>query len=125
MSTSCGLWIEHGLQAVGLQGAARSSCSVEDVGGRALSEQGEGNGWGESEPASVGTQESRTTGSCNLTAASSSPMLIATDKALLSESNGVSSMFRQDTAAAMLSMVTSRVRGVASLGVVAWLVSVS
>lgn len=124
MSTSCGLWTEHGLQAVGLQDAARLSCSVEDVGGRALSEQGEGNGWGESETAGVGTQESRTTGSCNLTA-SSSPMLIATDIALLSESNGVSSMFRQETAAAMLSMVTSRVRGVASLGVVAWLVSVS
>lgn len=124
MSTSCGLWTEHGLQAVGLQDAARLSCSVEDVGGRALSEQGEGNGWGESETAGVGTQESRTTGSCNLTA-SSSPMLIATDIALLLESNGVSSMFRQETAAAMLSMVTSRVRGVASLGVVAWLVSVS
>lgn len=124
MSTSGWLWTELGLQAVGLQGAARWSCSVEDVGGRAPSEPGEGNGWGESERAGVGTQEPTTTGSCNLTA-SSSPMLTATDIALLSESNGVSSMFRQETAAAMLSMVTSRVRGVASLGVVAWLVSVS
>lgn len=123
MSTSGWLWTELGLQAVGLQGAARWSCSVEDVAGRALSEPGEGNGWGESERAIVGTQEPKTTGSCNLT--SSSPMLTATDIALLLESNGVSSMFRQETAAAMLSMVTSRVRGVASLGVVAWLVSVS
>lgn len=124
MSMSCWLWTELGLQAVGLQSAARSSCSVEHVGGRALSEQGEGSGWGESEIAGAGTQEPMTTGSCDLEA-SSSLMLTANDIALLSESNGVSSMFRQETAAAMLSMVTSRVSGVASLGVVAWLVSVS
>lgn len=70
------------------------------------------------------TKEPVAIGSCNL-AASSSLTLMATEAGILSESNDVSSTSRQDTAAAMLSMVTSRVRGAASLGVVAWLVSVS
>lgn len=52
-------------------------------------------------------------GSCAL-AASSSPMSMAT-----------AAPSKQVAAAAMVSMVTSRVRGAASLGVVAWLVSVS
>lgn len=61
-------------------------------------------------------------GSC-APAASSSLMSMATVAAILS--NCVSLTSRQFAAAAMVSMVTSRVRGAASLGVVAWLVSVS
>lgn len=63
-------------------------------------------------------------GSC-APAASSSLMSMATVAAILSETNCVSLTSRQFAAAAMVSMVTSRVRGAASLGVVAWLVSVS
>lgn len=63
-------------------------------------------------------------GSC-VPAASSSPMSMATVATIRSETNRVSFTSKQVAAAAMVSMVTSRVRGAASLGVVAWLVSVS
>lgn len=44
---------------------------------------------------------------------------------ILSETNRLSFTSKQVAAAVMVSIVTSRVRGAASLGVVAWLVSVS
>lgn len=50
---------------------------------------------------------------------------MSTVASILSETNCASFTSKKDAAAAMVSMVTSRVRGVASLGVVAWLVSVS
>lgn len=62
--------------------------------------------------------------SCAL-AASSSPMSMATVASILSETKRAPFTSKREAAAAMVSMVTSRVRGAASLGVVAWLVSVS
>lgn len=50
---------------------------------------------------------------------------MATMAASCSETYRVSFTSKQVAAAAMVSMVTSRARGAASLGVVAWLVSVS
>lgn len=52
-------------------------------------------------------------------------MSMATVATIRSETNRVSFTSKQVAAAAMVSMVTSRARGAASLGVVAWLVSVS
>lgn len=67
-----------------------------------------------------GTGESVATGSC-----APSPISTVTAAVILSEANCVLFTSRQDATAAIVSMVTSRVRGVASLGVEAWLVSVS
>lgn len=52
-------------------------------------------------------------------------MSMATVPTILSETNCVSFTSKQVAAAEMVSKVTSKVRGVASPGVVAWLVSVS
>ena len=52
-------------------------------------------------------------------------MSMATEATILSEANGVSFTSKQEAAAVMVSMVTSSVRGATSLGVEAWLVSVS
>lgn len=54
-----------------------------------------------------------------------SSMSTTTVATALSDANRVSFTSRQEAAAVMVSMVTSRVRGAASLGVEAWLVSVS
>lgn len=58
-------------------------------------------------------------------AALSSVRSMATVASIFSETNCTSFTSRWVTTAAMVSMVTSRARGAASLGVVAWLVSVS
>lgn len=64
------------------------------------------------------------TGSC-APAAFSSLVSVATVATILSETNRVSFTSKHVATAAMVSIVTSRARGAASLGVVAWLVSVS
>lgn len=70
----------------------------------------------------LGADESVATGSCSSAA---SPISTATAAAVLSEANRVSLASRRLAAALMVSIVTSRARGAASLGVEAWLVSVS
>lgn len=135
VSTTLGLESVLGLQVltIGVQGARSSCCFMGDVVTtvRATSEPGEGRGFGEAillttatETICLKTDESATTGSCS-PVASSSLMSTATEATFLSETNRVSFASKQVAAAAMVSIVTSRVRGAASLGVVAWLVSVS
>lgn len=72
----------------------------------------------------LGAGKSVATGSCAL-AASASLVSIAAVVAILPEANCFSFTSKQVAAAVTVSMVTSRVRGRASLGVEAWLVSVS
>lgn len=72
----------------------------------------------------MGTDNSVAMGSC-VPEASSSHMSTATAATILSETSWASLSSKRVATAVMVSMVTSRVSGAASLGVVAWLVSVS
>lgn len=134
-STTLGLRTITGLPVltIGVHGVRSSCCFVGDVvtTGRATSESGDSRGCGEADPvttatvtARLGTNESVASVSCT-SAASSSPMSMATAPTNLSETNRVSFTSKQVAAAVMVSMVMSKARGAASLGVVAWLVSVS
>lgn len=124
-----------GLQvlSIGEHGARSSCCFMGDVAstGRTTPEPGEVRGCGEAALVTtatvtvwLGTNESVSLGSC-APAASASLMSMATVATILSEAKRVSFTSKQVAVAAMVSMVTSRVRGAASLGVEAWLVSVS
>lgn len=103
-----------------MEGAASGCCfmGVVVTTGSAASELGEGRGGGEAAVQTIAT-ETTCLGTDESVAASSSPISTVTVGTILSFTS------RQVAAAEMVSMVTSRVRGAASLGVVAWLVSVS
>lgn len=116
--STVGLQSELGLQALtaGIQTAGSNSFTGDLLTTlRTTSEPG---------PVCLGAEESLAEGFCAPVGPSSLMSTVAV-AAVLSQTNRVSFTSRRMAAAAMVSAVTSRVRGVASPGVVAWLVSVS